>query len=702
MLREAIGEGYEAKLLPEEWARAEVVLKEEERKLASLGGLEAAVASRAIGVLRFALEESEASGLEHSYTGVAKTLLAYLERQVAARAGLKRACVGRDRVELRVAIVEGEDAGLEPKEMRDARRVVAEEGRKEAAQDGLTAAEATRDLAEIRAALAEGEAVGLGTEDSDMVLARRTLAEEERKVVARSALDAACERREEAELRSAIEEGQNAGLLPEEMARGKTIVTAVVDLHMALVTRSIQTIEVAIAEGQAVGLEEDRFKAARLIIEEEQGKIAARSAVVDACGTRDLDQCRRAIEGGQRAGLLPDEVRPAETVLAEELRKIAARAALEVATLSRDIPELQETVEEGTAAGLMDSELEDAKAVLYEENRKVAAREELATAMKNRDLDRLIHGVDEAERAGLLAEETEESRLAIMEAIHVWQLKFWWDARQPPIPPREEGKSRRYSKYIKILEANDQKAEAEAKAKAEVEAQAAPAPPPLPPPTEVLPAKDAPSPLMPLRTVEDSSVLSPGATEKKSPSSASKKKARPTDQFHNDCFPESKPSPVWWWGCGPVAFNHEADIAVNSRSKELQRRLDAWKERNEEWFGHEPLRRHARLTNSDATQLFPRSPDGTQLRGSTSPLEEGGDALSLSPMSPGGRSSPVLSPKAFGATRDGGSPKGGAPSPSSRCVALERACLAEALEDLHEQYSRQPGEFTLAPPSLAL
>ena len=108
-------------------------------------------------------------------------------------------------------------------------------------------------------------------------------------------------------------------------------------LEEAVGTRGIEALRSAIAEGESAGLEESELESARTVLAEEERKVAARGGLEKASESREIDALRSAIEEGESAGLGAAEITGAKGVLAEEERKVAARAELEKAVGSCDI-----------------------------------------------------------------------------------------------------------------------------------------------------------------------------------------------------------------------------------------------------------------------------------------------------------------------------------------------------------------------------
>jgi len=334
------------------------------------GNLKEAVKKRTVSALEVAIDGGKQVGLPSSDLDEAKVTLSREEKKIECVASLKDAIRSRVPKDCRDAISNAEKVVPNCRELNDCKKVLKEEDRRDEARAGLLEAIDNRKIDKLTRWIGKAEGAGmqyLGSEE--LVKAKVVLAEEERKVCARKALEAAERSRSIPELRAAAKEAENAQLEAHEFERANRTLAeelpkaARSGLETALAGRGVKELKMAIKEGETVGLDASELNLPRLALGEEQ--------LSEALRRKASFEIRRAIEDGERFGVDAIALEHARQALAVEVKKDMARQQLRDSEASRRVDELMIALSCGRAAGLQEWEMDFASRVIEEERLKL-------------------------------------------------------------------------------------------------------------------------------------------------------------------------------------------------------------------------------------------------------------------------------------------------------------------------------------------
>lgn len=476
-LRAALKQGLAWGLEEAELQRARMILKQEEIKLEALRALEDALRSRDIEELQAAIRQGQSSNLDPSQLRPARTALEEEQKKLAARSGLEKAIKRRDINALMRALTEAEKAGLSTdvdEEMRVAKETLATEQAKAASKEQLAKAMkdlcydtipalreaiqeaelqgldavlvdpakakletterqlaakielqdalATRGISELASAISSAEAAGLHSADEHLAEARRTHADEKRRVKAQQGLFDAVQSRNIEQLHKALEEGKVCSLNEDDLREANDVLmeelrkaNAREGLQRATWSRSILDLRSAIAEAEDAGVDEDETMEARQMLGIEEGKEEARNGLETAVQSRNVEMLEDALEEADRCGLVPKETETARQILAEEQRKLAALEGLNEAIASKDIAALEAAILEAQQADLDATEVDTAKSLLELELQKIALWKRLEKAQQQRVINELRDALSAAMNLGFSLSELAPAQSVLKE-----------------------------------------------------------------------------------------------------------------------------------------------------------------------------------------------------------------------------------------------------------------------------------------------
>lgn len=386
---------------------AEVCLALQENRLEIVAELSEAIGVCEVPRLRAIIARAEGFGLDHADDlSLLQDAVSTMQRELwpQARAGLQQAVDKREIALLREALAEAETVGLAQEELEPARRTLREEERKVVAREGLVEPLRLKDVNLMAAAVAEGEHAGL--EEEELAEIRAALALEKAKADARLALQRATKSRQVQQLQAALQEAESCHLEGAEVYEAKrtlvdeqTKIAARSTVDKAVQSRDVTELKAALKQGLASGLEEGE-------LQREEIKLEAQATLENALKSRDIEELQTAIRQAQAASLDAAQLRPARGALEEEQKKVQAKSGLEKAIKRREMKALRKALAEGEAVGLgrEAEEMRIALETLAFEEAKAAAKEQLAHALNVLSydtIDTLRAAIDSAVAAGL-------------------------------------------------------------------------------------------------------------------------------------------------------------------------------------------------------------------------------------------------------------------------------------------------------------
>eukprot|EP00928_Gymnodinium_smaydae_P096943 TRINITY_DN8668_c0_g1_i1.p1 TRINITY_DN8668_c0_g1~~TRINITY_DN8668_c0_g1_i1.p1 ORF type:complete len:2238 (+),score=513.48 TRINITY_DN8668_c0_g1_i1:606-7319(+) len=406
-----------------------------------------------------ALHECRHVELDESEWEAFREDAAKLRRKIDAKFNLIRSLedfkLNGDGPTLREAIAEAEYVGWDDELLKSPRAHIAAEDRCEAAR--LQLQEAAKapfkkryyippgdptdrelrqiNIANLRAAIAEGEAAQLFPNDVDLLHGKKILKQEFQKE-AMDLLGEALEERLIPVLRQTVTDAEDADLRAETcevLAAAKLALdeeerkaAARVSCQDAVQCHEIPQLEDAIGEAENAELwveddtdpdyvfDEPDLAAARDTLKVEQRKATARSAIQLAAGRMipRIDELYDVIAEGEGAGLTEAEIVPARDNLNKGFFRKASDA-LAYAIRIRSEEQMKAALEEGARLGLSRKQLEAGQREYEAEKLRNVARRKLAAALASGNQKELALAVQYANDINLDPEESKKARCTL-------------------------------------------------------------------------------------------------------------------------------------------------------------------------------------------------------------------------------------------------------------------------------------------------